>query len=131
MKTAAFFRLVSLVAVLAAGAVTLPAAGRGDGLDAVKARMTQRVNAVNALKDRLVAGENNQGFLEVRGSATPAEQKMINDENADRRTVYEALAVQTGSSAEVVARQRAQQLATLARRGVWIQDAGGEWRKKG
>jgi hypothetical protein len=127
MKTAVFFRLLLLGLALALGTTVASAAN----LDAVKARMTQRIGTVNTLKDRLVAGENNQGLLELRGSATPAEQKTINDENADRRAVYEALAVQTGTSAETVARQRAQQLATLARRGTWIQDGSGEWRKKG
>ncbi len=127
MKTAAFFRLALLFVALVAGT----AAVRAEDLNAVKARITQRVTAVTALKDRLVAGENNQGFLEVRGSATAADQKTIADENADRRVVYAALAVQTGVGADTVGRQRAQQLAALAKRGTWIQDVGGEWKQKG
>lgn len=127
MKPFAFFRCALLLLVFFAGPVLLPA----QDLSAVKARITQRLGAVNDLKDRLIAGENNQGFLELRGKATAAEQKTVADENADRRAVYAALAVQTGAGAETVGRQRAQQLATIAKRGVWIQDAAGEWRQKG
>ncbi|MBL9201415.1 MAG: YdbL family protein [Opitutaceae bacterium] len=126
MKTAAVFRLVLLFVALAAGTT----AGRAEDLNAVRARITQRLDAVNALKDRLVAGESNQGFLEMRGSASAADQKLIADENTDRRTVYAALAAKTGATPEVVGRQRAQQLAQIARRGVWIQDASGAWRRK-
>jgi uncharacterized protein YdbL (DUF1318 family) len=117
----------ALLLVFLTGPVLLPA----QDMSAVKARITQRLGAVNDLKDRLIAGENNQGFLELRGKATAAEQKTLTDENADRRAVYAALAAQTGAGAETVGRQRAQQLASIAKRGVWIQDAAGEWRQKG
>jgi uncharacterized protein YdbL (DUF1318 family) len=127
MKITALFRLCALVLVLLTGAIAAPA----QDLAGVKARMAQRLNTVNALKDRGIAGENNQGFLEVRGTATAPEQKTIAEENADRRAAYAALAAQTGVTPEAVGRQRAQQLANLARRGVWIQDSSGSWRQKG
>ncbi|MDP3070939.1 MAG: YdbL family protein [Opitutaceae bacterium] len=127
MKTTAFLRSALLVAALLAGPIAVRAA---DDLGAVKARMSQRVGAVSAAKARQVAGENNQGYLEVRGQATAAEQKTIADENADRRAVYQALAAQTGTTPETVGKHRAQQLAGLAQRGEWFQDAGGTWRQK-
>lgn len=126
MKSASFFRIVLLSAITAFGA----AAVRAEDLGAVKARIEQRLGSVDALKDRQVAGETNRGFLEVRGNASADDQKLIADENADRRTVYAALAAQTGATPDVVGRQRAQQLASLAKRGVWIQDAGGAWKQK-
>ncbi len=129
MKLSLFFRLVFAVVALAAGAGSALAAGQNE-LDAAKARMTVRVGAVTGLKDRHIAGENNEGLLELRGKANAAEQKLLNEENADRRIVYAGLAAKTGTSAEIVARQRAQQLAAIARRGTWVQDASGEWKKK-
>jgi len=59
-----------------------------------------------------------------------ADQQVVNDENADRRKVYAALAAQTGASADEVGRKRAAQLTELARSGHWVQTAGGEWRRK-
>jgi len=127
MKSALLFRIVFFLAALGFGTLAL----RAQDLGAVKSRLEQRLGAVNALKDRGVAGENNRGFLEPRGSASGGDQQVISDENSDRRTVYAAIAAQTGASADVVGRQRAQQIATIAKRGHWVQDPGGEWRQKG
>jgi uncharacterized protein len=127
MKSVTFLRVFFLFATLALGTVVV----RAQDLGAIKARMEQRLGSVNALKDRGVAGENNRGYLEVRGNAAGEDQQVISDENSDRRAVYTALAQQTGATPDVVGRQRAQQLAGLAKRGHWIQDANGEWRQKG
>jgi uncharacterized protein YdbL (DUF1318 family) len=127
MKSLLVLRLLFVTAVLAFGTAAL----RAQDLNAVKGRMEQRLGSVNALKDRGIAGENNRGFLEVRGAATGADQQVISDENADRRAVYAALAAQTGANADAVGRQRAQQIATIAKRGHWIQESNGEWRQKG
>ncbi len=118
--------MAALLVALASGPALVVAQ---DGA-AVKARMEQRQSAIDALKDRGIAGENNRGFLEVRGAANPAEQKTISDENADRREAYAIIAAQTGSELDAVARRRAQQIAIASKRGVWVQNAGGEWRKK-
>lgn len=127
MKSHSLLRLFFVAFALAFGAVAV----RAEALDAIKGRMEQRLGSVNALKDRGVAGENNRGYLEVRGGGSGGDQQVISDENADRRAVYSALGAQTGASADVVGRQRAQQIATIAKRGHWVQDPSGEWRQKG
>ncbi|MBL9209040.1 MAG: YdbL family protein [Opitutaceae bacterium] len=127
MKLSLLVRLLLVVAGLSAGSVA-PAA---ENLNAVRARMEQRLGSLNELKDRGAAGENNRGYLEARGAAQAADQKVIADENADRRTVYADIAARTGANPDTVGRQRAQQLASLARRGHWIQDASGAWKQKG
>ena len=127
MKSLLMFRLLAWFVLLATG----PLAVAAEDLGAVRARMVQRQPAVDDLRDRQIAGENNQGYLEVRGHATGPEQKTVGDENSDRRVVYAALAAQTGTTAETVGRQRAQQIAIRSKRGVWIQDPSGEWRQKG
>lgn len=127
MKPTSIVRLLFVFLTLALAPVAL----RAQDLGAVKARMEQRLSTVNVLKDRGVAGENNRGFLEARGAASGEDQRVISDENSDRRTVYAELAQQTGASADTVGRQRAQQIAGIAKRGHWIQDASGEWRQKG
>jgi hypothetical protein len=83
MKLSLLVRLFLVIAGLTAGTVVLAA----ENLNAVRARMEQRLGSLNELKDRGAAGENNRGYLEARGAAQPADQKVIADENADRRTV--------------------------------------------
>jgi uncharacterized protein YdbL (DUF1318 family) len=127
MKSLFVFRLLFLLAVAMFGAAGVQA----QDLGAVKARMDARFQAIMAMKDRGVVGENNRGFLEVRGGASGPEQQTISEENSDRRTVYAALAAQTGARPEDVGRTRAQQIATsVARRGHWIQDQNDQWRQK-
>ena len=125
MKFVVIFRMLLVLAAVAVAPMTLRAQDA-----AVKARIEQRLGAVNALKDRGVAGENNRGFLEVRGNAAAGDQKTISDENADRRSVYAAIAKQTGATPDAVGSKRAAQLAGLAKPGHWIQDASGAWKQK-
>jgi len=127
MNSSSFLRVFGLVALLLGCGL---AGARAQDLGAVKARMEQRQPEIDTLRDRQVAGENNRGYLEIRGQATAPQEKTVADENSDRRVVYAALAAQTNSTAEVVGRQRAQQIASRSKRGVWIQDPNGTWRQK-
>jgi uncharacterized protein YdbL (DUF1318 family) len=122
-----FFRLIFLVVAAFGGAAVVHA----EDLGAVKARMDSRQGAIDAMKTKQVVGENNRGYLEPRAALAPDEERTVADENSDRRTVYAALAAQTGTNAEAVGRQRANQIAMKSRSGVWIQDPSGAWRQKG
>jgi uncharacterized protein YdbL (DUF1318 family) len=126
MKSLSLVRLLLVTAAIGLGSVAVAA----DDPNAARARMEQRLGSVDALKDRGAAGENNRGFLEVRGGASAEDQKTIADENADRRTAYAFIASQTGTDPDSVGRRRAQQLAAASRPGVWIQDPSGQWRQK-
>lgn len=126
MKSTLLFRILFLLVSLGLGAAVVHA----EDLGAIKARMEQRVGAIDALKDRKVVGEDNRGFLDPRGSLTSSEQKVVSDENADRRAVYAAIAAQTGASASDVGRRRAEQIASASKPGVWIQAPDGSWRQK-
>src|SRR5438270_4113090 len=100
MKTS-FFRLLALLAVLTLGVTTVTVFA--EDLPAVKARMNGRLPTLVALKAKGAVGENNRGFVEVRGDDASA-ASVVAAENADRETVYAALAKQTGASAEQVGR---------------------------
>lgn len=125
MKSLSVFRFLFALVVLSAGTAAVRAQDAQ-----IKARIEQRLGSVNAMKDRGVAGENNRGFLEARGSATGADQQVIGEENSDRRAVYAAIAAQTRANPDQVGQKRAQQIASIARPGHWIQDPNGSWRKK-
>jgi uncharacterized protein YdbL (DUF1318 family) len=126
MKSSSLLRL-ALVLVAALFTTGLLQA---QDLAALRARMEKRLSDVNALKNRHVVGENNRGYLEVRGGVLGNEQQIVSEENTDRRKVYAALAAETGTKLEEVGRQRATQLAQLAKRGHWIQEQSGDWRQK-
>ncbi len=127
MKTS-FFRLVLLSVALLFGAA--PVALHAQDLGAVKARMSQRLSKLDALKSKGVLGENNRGFVELRGGNDPAVGDVMAGENSDRGAVYAALAKQTGSTSEQVGRARAKQIAAGSASGVWLQHEDGSWYKK-
>lgn len=126
MKTSVL-RLLSLVALFA---FALPAPVlHAQDLGAVKARMAQRLAALDELKAKGAVGENNRGFVEAR-AADPAAGAVISAENSDRESVYAALAKQTGTSADQVGRARAKQIASGSAAGVWVQKEDGAWQRK-
>jgi uncharacterized protein YdbL (DUF1318 family) len=115
-----------LSSLVFAGAAVLV---RAEDLGAVRARMEQRLSKIDDLKAQGVIGENNRGFVEVRGGGGDAAD-VVAAENHDREAVYEAIAAKTGSSAAQVGRTRARQIAANSAAGVWLQRDTGEWYRK-
>jgi uncharacterized protein YdbL (DUF1318 family) len=123
MKSKIVFLVV--LTVLAGGWVA-----RGTAFsDDIKARMIARIPVLRDLKAQGIIGENNQGYLEYRGSKRPHED-VVQAENQDRRTVYSAIAKQQGATEELVGKQRAVQIAEKADSGEWLQNAAGKWYQK-
>jgi len=92
----------------------------------IKARMKARLPEIAVLKAQGVVGENNRGYLEFLGARRDKEE-VIKAENADRQDVYGAIAGQQGTSAELVGKRRAIQIAEKAQSGEWFQDEAGMW----
>ncbi|NOY23493.1 MAG: YdbL family protein [Acidobacteria bacterium] len=99
------------------------------GGNPIKERMRQRLPAIMGMKDQGLIGENNRGYLEYRSSNRP-NQQVVNAENTDRRQVYQMIAQKTGSSPEIVGKQRAAQIAKRAPKGHWLQAPDGRWYRK-
>lgn len=127
MITPALRRLATGVTLVWCALFTLTAAAQN--LDAVKARMLQRVTAIDQLKEQGVVGETSRGFLAFVG-AKQLQADLVDAENRDRETVYNAIAKQTGAAAADVGRRRARQIADNARPGDYLQTAAGKWKKK-
>ena len=96
----------------------------------VKERMKARAPAILNLKTQGLVGENNQGYLEVRGGGGGNAAALVAAENEDRRRVYEAIAAKTGGSVEQVGQRAAARRAEVAGGGEWVQKPGGEWFQK-
>ncbi|MBA3014939.1 MAG: YdbL family protein [Proteobacteria bacterium] len=109
--------------------VLIMAVGTAMAADGIKDRMLARVPVLNTLKATGVIGENNKGYLELIGNKN-ANTAEMNAENADRRQVYEAIAKQQGTSADLVGKRRALQIADSAALGTWLQAVDGSWRQQ-
>lgn len=108
----------------------LPVASAQDAAT-IKQNMIKRLPSITELKTKGLIGEDNLGYLAaVSGQLSAADQEIINAENADRKTVYEAIARQTGANAELVGKQRAKQIAQQAAAGEFVMDEQGKWSKK-
>jgi uncharacterized protein YdbL (DUF1318 family) len=98
--------------------------------DSVKQRMAARAPQIIELKGNGVIGENNQGYLELRGGSDSAAAELVKAENKDRRAVYQAIAKKAGGTVEQVGQQVAAKRAKQAGKGEWLQKPGGEWYQK-
>ena len=97
--------------------------------DNIKARMKNRLPVIKELKAQGIVGEDNKGYLQfVDGKK--AKEDVVAAENMDRKTVYTAIAKQKGTTAELVGKRRALQIAKKASPGEWLQDASGKWYQK-
>jgi uncharacterized protein YdbL (DUF1318 family) len=91
--------------------------------------MIERLPIIKDLKARGIVGENNLGFLEFIGDQRE-KAGVVKAENRDRKSVYDAIAKKQGTTADVVGKHRAVQIAAKARAGQMLQDANGKWYKK-
>jgi uncharacterized protein YdbL (DUF1318 family) len=103
---------------------------QADAVSDATQRMKERLDQIDVLKLQGLVGENNVGMLAARAELTAAQSALLASENADRRTVYAAVAQRTGQPVEAIARQRALRIAELAASGVWLQDTKGTWYRK-
>ncbi|HEY3065973.1 MAG TPA: DUF1318 domain-containing protein [Methylomirabilota bacterium] len=80
-------------------------------------------------------GENNQGLVEARSGTgcSPDGGALVGAENADRMKLYQTLVQQNSMPPGDIARVQAafaRQNRERVEAGTWIQDEGGQWRRK-
>jgi uncharacterized protein YdbL (DUF1318 family) len=117
--------MMTLTFVLIGFVVTAVSASADD----IKTRMKNRLPVLKELKAKGIAGEDNKGYVQFVG-AKKEKADVIAAENKDRKTVYAAIAKQQGTTAELVGKRRAIQIAKKANPGEWVQDANGKWLQK-
>ncbi len=121
---------LSLLLTVLAMAIAPQTASAQNDENSIKQRLLERVGSVDELKINLVTGENNKGFLEQKGMLSPAQTKVMNEENADRKALYTILAKRLGLSVSVVGQGRAESIRNKSAPKVWIQEPDGKWRQK-
>ena len=97
---------------------------------AIKARMAKRLSQLVALEKSGSIGENNQGYLTVRGNLNTQQAALVNAENADRKAVYRIIAAKTKTTVSHVGKARAASIRNAASQGTWIQLPSGHWQQK-
>lgn len=96
---------------------------------ALKADMSKRLAQVVALKQNGSVGEDNRGFLDARSALNAQGKAVVNEENSDRREVYQIIADKTKTSAANVGKTRAASIRDSAPQGTWVQLPNGTWKK--
>ncbi len=99
----------------------------------LRERRRARREQIAAWKSAKIIGESNKGLLEARtadGALPPAVKPVVDAENADRRTVFAAIAKKENITAEAVAQRMAGRMEDRAPSGSWIQDSEGNWSLK-
>lgn len=128
--------------------------GLADKITAIIKKMPDVVNAYKKMGDRIAdtdrlrdsgaVGESNKGLLVVReGTLSPSDQKIVDMENEDRKTVMSGMAKaiirinrlpENEQNLNQVMPQAVEQFAAVRRdsaeKGWWIQDPNGNWSKK-
>lgn len=125
MKRKIFTAMISLLLSF----MLISGASAFAGANEIKARMMARLGDISTLKAQGVVGENNRGYLEFR-SGDRSKAAVVNAENSDREEVYSQIAQQQGTTADLVGKRRALQIAQTARPGEWLQDGNGRWYQK-
>ena len=121
---------LSLILTLAALALLPQSANAQAEENGIKQRILQRVGTVDQLKIKALVGENNKGLLEQRAMLAPAQTKVMNEENADRKALYAILAKRLGLSVTVVGQGRAESIRKKSAPKLWIQEPSGKWLQK-
>jgi uncharacterized protein YdbL (DUF1318 family) len=101
--------------------------------DELQARFRERDAALDAAKRDGKIGETTEGLIDfVKGEFRDDARlrRLVDDENKDRRELYEIIAKETGGTPEVVAEQNARRNYQRARPGEYLKTATGEWRQK-
>jgi uncharacterized protein len=124
MKTLSTFLLVAFAGLFLSNATVN---AQADNEDALKKSLLERVDAIDKLKLTGKVGENNVGLLEQRGALNPAETKLMNEENKDRRALYTIIAKRLNVTMTVVGQGRSEEVRKKSASGVWLQDRTGNW----
>ncbi len=96
----------------------------------LKAKFAQRHPQVRALKDKGAIGETYQGLLEAVKSGNSDADRIVSDENSDRRDLFKLIADSEGTTPDVVANRLAARNFANAQPGDYLKGPDGAWKKK-
>lgn len=107
----------------------IPAFAEENDLATVQESMIARLKDMVTMKKAGQVGENNLGYLTARTDDEKV-AKLVKEENADRKIVYDTIATKQKVSSKSIGQARAKQIAAKAKNGEWLQDSDGKWYQK-
>jgi uncharacterized protein YdbL (DUF1318 family) len=97
---------------------------------ALQKRFEQRFAQIKSLKAKGIIGETFGGYLDfVKEKDAPA-ASLVDDENADRKKLYELIAKKENTTATKVAERNARRNFEKAKPGEYLRGEDGSWHKK-
>lgn len=75
-------------------------------------------------------GERYDGYAVVRGTPTPGISSLVDQVNADRRTLYAQRAANDGVPVEAIGKIYAAEIIKSAPKGTWFLSETGQWSQK-
>jgi uncharacterized protein YdbL (DUF1318 family) len=127
---------VTFIAALCFAACLAPQARAQDGkvdseMFGLRERFEQRYARIHALKSKGVIGETAAGYVEFVSNTDDSAAGTVNDENADRKSLYELIAKKENTTAAKVAERNAKRNFEKAKPGEYLKGPDGKWQKKG
>src|SRR5678815_2620344 len=112
-----------LCATLLALAYT-PATRAADTKEELQKRFEARLPQIEELKKTGTVGETDEGYLDFVAERSGKAGGLVDEENGDRRKLYELIAGKTGTTADVVAKRAAGRNLQRATSGEFLKEKG-------
>jgi uncharacterized protein YdbL (DUF1318 family) len=90
----------------------------------------KRYAQILELKGKGNVGETYDGYVAVREGDDEKTSKLVDEENADRKTIYEKIAKDTSVTVKDVAERAAKRNFDKAKGGEYLKGKDGKWTKK-
>ena len=122
----------SFIVSLLALAILPFAAQAASREDELKERFKERFPRIAELKTAGTIGETFAGYLEVvdKKSADKETQKIVDEENADRKELFKLIADKEGVTSEKVAERAGKRAFDKAKPGEYLKGSDGKWKQK-
>lgn len=93
--------------------------------------MKERLSDVIKAKGEGTVGEGVDGLLHIRDDNASAQlEKMVGQENKDRKALFANVAKKTGGKTSDVAQKFAKAMVGKGKKGHWFSSSKGTWKKK-
>lgn len=121
--------LIGMMCAMLGLFVYTPAARAAETEADLQKKFADRFPQIQELKQKGIAGETSEGYVDFVQDTGGDARKLVNEENADRRKLYELIAKKTGADPLTVAKRAAQRNFEKAKPGEFLKE-NGKWRKK-
>lgn len=119
-----------LVSVIAFSFIATQARAADHTENELKQRHEKREPEIDKLKKAGIVGETADGYLDWVKGKDKKSADVVDEENSDRKEVYEHIAKKTKASVEQVAERAGKRNFDHASQGEYLKDKDGNWKKK-